>query len=303
MLERARRAGDHLWRAVKAAIGEYGKDYCPQMAAAISYGVLFSVFPLAIVFVAVLGLVMQDDQRREEVTSWLLEHLPLSDEAGLDLAKAVSGLASPFSAAGLVAFFGLLWAASGMMAAIRAALTNIWDVEQPRSIVRGKLFDFLLVFAAGLLLVASFGVTILASVVKRASADASSSLGWFSDVVFAAGTVTAILLPLALTFVTFILLYHYVPMPRPVWRYIWPGALAAAVGAELLKTGYAYYLAYFADYNLVYGSLGAVIGFMFLVYLTATVFLFGAELSAALPATAPVRPGERAPRATADPLP
>jgi membrane protein len=92
-------------------------------------------------------------------------------------------------------------------------------------------------------------------------------------------------------------------MPRPVWRYLWPGALVAAVGAELLKTGYAYYLAYFANYNLVYGSLGAVIGFMFLVYLTATVFLFGAELSAALPATAPVRSGEPAPRATADPQP
>ena len=79
---------------------------------------------------AILGLVMQNDARREDVTQWLLDNLPLSEQAGLDLANAVAGIASPFSAAGLVALVGLLWGASGMMAAIRAALTNVWKVEQ-----------------------------------------------------------------------------------------------------------------------------------------------------------------------------
>lgn len=274
-----------LWCLVWTAGNEYGSDYCPQMASAISYGVLFSLFPLAIFLIAILGLVLQDDARREQVTTWLLDNLPLSEEAGLDVADAVSGLASPFSIAGLVALIGLLWAASGMMAAIRAALSNIWSGEPKRSIVRGKLFDFLLVLVAGILILASFGVTVAVRVVQQVSEDASDSLGAFGSVVFAAGELTEIILPLALTFLTFLVLYRYVPTARPRWRELWPAALGAAVAAELLKTGYAYYLAYFANYNVIYGSLGAVIGFLFLVYLSATVFLFAAEVASVWPRT------------------
>jgi membrane protein len=58
-------------------------------------------------------------------------------------------------------------------------------------------------------------------------------------------------------------------------------ALFAAVAFELLKRGFAIYLAHFADYNVVYGSLGAVIAFLFFVYLAASVLLFGGELGAA----------------------
>jgi membrane protein len=281
-LDRLRGLGGSFYRVIRKTVDAYGNDYGAQMAAAISYGVLFSLFPLAILVVAILGLVLQNEQARETVTNWLLDALPLSDQAGLDLENAVSGIASPFSAAGLIALIGLLWGASGMMAAIRRALSNVWNVDRARSAVRGKLFDFLLVAFAGVFLIASFGGTIVVRVVQKASQDAADSLGAFNGLFSFAGEATAILVPLALTFATFVLLYHYVPTPRPPWRALWLPALIAAAAAEIVKNGYAFYLAYFKDYNLVYGSLGAVIGFLFLVYLTATIFLFGAELAATL---------------------
>ncbi len=69
---------------------------------------------------------------------------------------------------------------------------------------------------------------------------------------------------------------HYVSSPGP-------GALLAAAGFEILQYGFSAYLSNFANYNRVYGSLGAVIAALFFVYLNASVFLFGAEVASEYP--------------------
>jgi membrane protein len=59
--------------------------------------------------------------------------------------------------------------------------------------------------------------------------------------------------------------------------------LFAAVGYELVKRGFSIYLDNFANYDAVYGSIGAIIAFMFFVYVAAVVFLLGAEMAAIWP--------------------
>ena len=80
-----------------------------------------------------------------------------------------------------------------------------------------------------------------------------------------------------------LLLYHYVPPVRPRFADLWVPALLVALTVQVTQVGYGFYLSRFADYNLVYGSLGAAIGFLFLVYLCAAIFLFGAQLAATWP--------------------
>ena len=67
------------------------------------------------------------------------------------------------------------------------------------------------------------------------------------------------------------------------FRHVWPGALVAAVGFEFVKNAFAIYLATFGNYDAVYGSLGAVTAFLFFVFLSANIMLFGAELAAEWP--------------------
>jgi membrane protein len=216
--------------------------------------------------------------------------VPLSEGANLDLEKAVSGLATPLSAAGLLSLVGLLWSASGLSGATQAALNRVWGVERGRPAARAKLADFAFIVAAGLVVLVSFGLTIVAQVVRRVTDEASSGLGALDDVLTAAGAATEILIPFILTFGTFLLLYHYVPVGRPRFRDIWAGALFAAAAFEAVKIGFAFYLANFSRFNLIYGSLAAVIGFLFFVYVSASFFLLGAELAAAWPGAA--TPGE-----------
>ena len=70
----------------------------------------------------------------------------------------------------------------------------------------------------------------------------------------------------ALLFATFGLLYRLVPAASARMRDIWPGALAATVGFTALQYAFSVYVVHFSHYNKVYGSLGAVIAFMFFSY-------------------------------------
>ncbi len=79
---------------------------------------------------------------------------------------------------------------------------------------------------------------------------------------------------------TFGLLYRFVPATTVRLRDVWFGAVVAALGFELVKNGFAFYLRHIANYDIIYGSLGTIVAFLFLVYLSSLVFLFGAELAA-----------------------
>ena len=88
----------------------------------------------------------------------------------------------------------------------------------------------------------------------------------------------------ALLFATMIglaLLYRYGPSrERAEWVWVTPGALFATVawlGSSML---FSWYVSSFGSYNKTYGSLGAAIGFMTWIWLSATIILMGAELNA-----------------------
>jgi membrane protein len=92
-------------------------------------------------------------------------------------------------------------------------------------------------------------------------------------------SVLPLMIPAVLTFVVFLLLYRYVPNVSNRFGDLWPGALAATVLFELLKNGFAFYVAKFNNYDVIYGSLGAIMLFLLFVYLAANLLLVGAELA------------------------
>jgi len=94
-------------------------------------------------------------------------------------------------------------------------------------------------------------------------------LGWVSAFV-----------PTAVSIVTFTILYRTIPRNGVIWRQVWLGGLAAGLVWEAARQLYTWYLANFARYNLIYGSVGAIIGFLLWAYLSAMILLLGAEFTA-----------------------
>jgi membrane protein len=295
MIGRVREAATRLLRAVPAAVSKYVADRGPQLAAAVSYHVLFSLVPLFIFLASIAGLLLQNDERRQDLIDELLERFPLSDQAGIDLERILSEIPTPASAIGIISIVGFLWTASGMMAALRIGLTVAFDdgSRATRPFARSKLVDLLLVLVVGVIVLVSFGLSIVVHAVERWSetlADVLGSAGFRGD------GVLGVLVPLALTIAAFALAYHLVPPSRPPLRQVWVAALLAGAAFELVKVGFSYYLATLATYDVLYGSLGSLFAFLFVVYLEASVFLVGAELAFQWPRSSePGPPSEHVP--------
>ena len=118
-----------------AAGSRYAGCDASDSAAGIAYRVLFSLAPLAVVLVSVFGLLLQDQDLENDVISKVVSVVPVNSQ---DVTKAIENIATPASAAGLVSLVVLVWAASGMMSAIRLGLERAMDIAEDRGAVRGS---------------------------------------------------------------------------------------------------------------------------------------------------------------------
>jgi membrane protein len=270
-----------LWHALRGAVRSSSRHGVSQLAAAISFRVLFSLVPLVALAVAVVDLVLPAG-RREEVIDWIIE--TLSGSTGLEesVRREVTQGATTASVAGLVALVGLIWAASGMMGAIRKAFATIWQEAPREPYLHGKLVDLTVVLGAGIAAILGFGLGIVVDALSEAGTGIGAAIGvegadrWVGAAAARAAT-------LLLIFVCFCALYRIVPPVVPRWAALWPGAAVGAVSFKVATTAYGAYLARFGDLSVVYGSLGAVLGFLLVVWAGSIAMLFGAEIVAGWP--------------------
>jgi membrane protein len=265
------------------ALKDFFADRAPQLAAAVSYYVLFAVFPLAIVVVATAGLVLDEQTVREQVIDQVVRRLGLVGANASELAELMQETLTGLGALGLLGLAGLIWTASGVMTSLRNAVNTAFDVEDRRPILRGKLLDVGFVFLMAPLFAASLAVTFL---VRLAGAGAAAAGDWLGPAEVLAGVgleVVSVVVAIAFSFVIVVLVYRWVPARRMALSEVWVGALIAAVLLEFAKSALALYFRYFGNYDAIYGSLGAVISFMFFVFVAANIVLLGAEAASEWP--------------------
>ncbi len=266
---------------------EFRDDDCQHLAAAVSYHVLFSIFPLVIVAIGVFGIVTGSPHVGESVITKLLQVLPLDAEGQQQLRDMVASISGAGGAIGLIGLVGVAWSASGVMAAVRAAVNIAWDVDNRRPFLRGKAVDLLLLSGTLVLLAGTFGLVLLVSLTRRSADQLPGALA-----MLAGPTTVVVAVALVLTLLTalFAGLYFVLPAVPVRPRDAVAGAVVAAVGTGLLQLGFSIYVSNFAHYNRVYGSLGAIVAFLFFIYLVSMVFLFGAEVASEIPRLPESRP-------------
>jgi membrane protein len=240
--------------------------------------VLFSIAPLAIVLVSVFGLVLQDEELREDVTDRIVDALPVSVAGRQDVEKAITSIATPASAVGLVSLVLFVWAATGMMGAIRQGLERALGVDQSRPAVRAKLVDLALIVGTAVLVLVLAGVTVLDTLVQRASSKLASAIGLNADVF---GSVILRTSTFVLAVAVALLLYRFVPARGIAFRDGVVGALVTAVALLLISLASGYIYNKTSQLSVVYGSLTAALVFLYSVYLAAAALLLGAEVAAA----------------------
>jgi membrane protein len=268
-----------LLRVIPQAVEGFFADRCAQHAAGIAYRVLFSLVPLSIVLVAILGLVLRDDAVRNDVINRIVDWVHGASGSNSDnIAREIEKLASPATGVGLFSLLVFGWAATGMMASLRAGLEVAMRVERGRPAVRGKLVDVLLVVGAAALVVALVLVTLAAQVVLTWIQRPLEWLGVDSGVV-EQGILSGI--PFLLAVGVVLLLYRFVPARRLGFGDAVAGAIVTAVLLFVISLLLGLTLQRTRSLGTIYGSLTAGLVFLYSVYLYASALLLGAEVAAA----------------------
>jgi membrane protein len=257
---------------IKESLTEFGTDNGSLLAASVSFNLLLSIFPLALAVVYIAGSFTGSPYTQAQIIRGIGYLLPVSREL---IASTVTSVASARGAIGVLAFIGLVWGGTSFFNCIRASLNTAWGIRKPHPLLKGQLINLIMMIGAAILLFLSVLITVFLSTVSEQGIQVAGA-----ELVHRGLTerILANVLAVCLAFVVFLLLYRFIPGRRPKWKDIWLGALAAALSFEITKIIFLVYLRVFNPYNLVYGSIGALIAFLMWTYLSALVFLFIAKV-------------------------
>lgn len=255
-------------------VNEFLHKNCPYIAGAIAFYTLLSIFPLLLAIISVLGyLGPSTEEAQLELTMRLADVIPVSSDL---IGQTVASVVSARVVTGVVGIVGLFWMSTVVFGAIRKGINAAWGITAPRSFLKERLIDLALMLGAGLvLLVVLFSGPAL-GIVREATVVVAPDSVFFNNMVW---NVTSRLLLPALAFVTFLVLYRFLPNTDVKLSNIWAGALGASLAFDAANLAFVWYVQNYGHYNLIYGSVGTILAMLTWVYLSSIILLFGALIT------------------------
>ena len=254
-------------------VREMSADDATHMAAGVAYYAVLSLFPLTVGLISLLSLVLESEAVKGEVFSFFQTYLPGS--GGL-LETNIVAVGNIRGFLGVVSFLGLFWSASLLFGAISRVVNRAWDVHQDRPFYIEKLRHIAMTVTVAPLFLMSIGTT---AALQFLGSHEVPVIGRMAFLDHNAINILTRPLPFVFSLTIFLLIYKFTPNTHTYWRYIWPGALLAAVLFEVSKSVFVFYLDNFADYERVYGSLASVIVVLAWTYVSGLILIAGAEFS------------------------
>ncbi len=258
---------------VKDTIQSFQEANGTEGAASIAYYAIFSLFPLLLLFVSVGSLFIETG----EVFRFVEEAFPASDELIRNNVEQVMAARGPV---GVIGFITLLWSASGAFSVLAAHINQAWDAADERGFLEKRLVALGMLAGLGLLFVATILVSTIFELLPRLQIPLLSDIAFYDSWWW---RTLSLIVPYLLTLVLFWSLYRWVPEADVPWENALLVAALVALLWELARNIFVWYLSSgLVSYDLVYGSLGAVVALMFWIYISATITLIGAHLSQAI---------------------
>jgi membrane protein len=260
---------DILWRTY----GQIGDDRLLAVAAGVVFYGLLAIFPAVTAFVSLYGLFAK--------ASTISDHLSLAagfiPSGGVEIIQEqINRITAKGDARLSLAFafsLGLaLWSANAGMKAVIDALNVTYNEKEKRGFIKLNLISLALTGGAILSLLVALG-----SIVVLPLMLSSFGLGGWTEIL-----LRFLRWPVLICLVVFGLavLYRFGPSREsPRWEWLSVGSVTAAIAWLVGSALLSWYLANFANYDATYGSLGAAIGMMILMWMSSIVILVGAELN------------------------
>ena len=262
------------WRRFLAflhfALRHFLHDNCLRVAASLSYTSLLALVPLTAVSFAVLAEVPYFQNMQGEMQAYVFENF--MPDAGSHVVAAFEGFVGNARKMGTIGLASLAVVAIMLFNTILSTINLIFRVHRPRP-WWGRLFLFVGVLVlAPIVVAASFALAgIIVTATKGLGLEVfTGPLGRIAR----AGPATIMILGLTL-------FYRMVPNRKILWRDALLGGIVGGLLFSGLRWGFSLYLVYFPTYQAIYGTMSVVPVFLVWMYLSWTMILIGAVMTAA----------------------
>jgi membrane protein len=263
------------WKLIKQTVDEWQQDEAPRMGASLAYYALFSLAPLLVIVIFIIGLVYKGDT---------VGHIQRQVQSlvGADAAKTVAVAIHNAGAFGhgiiatIVSFVVLSLGATGVFSELHTAMNKIWKVRRRQntfilSMLSDKFASFTMVLAIAFLLLISMIVSAVLSAVTAYFSyllPGANFLWHIADLLVSFGVVTLL----------FALLFRYVPDERITWRDVWIGAAATALLFDVGKFLIGFYIGQ-SSVGSMFGAAGSIVVILAWVYYSSQLVFLGAEFT------------------------
>jgi len=266
----------YFLKLMRYALKRFGQEHASEAAASMAFYTLFSLFPVILIVVAANSFFLESLNVQEKILETILKFFPVASHQ--IISTNMQQILQARGAFGITGLIALVWAATRVFTTLVHNLNRAWIDAPAQNIFRARLtaFSIILFFVAllPLFLMAKAVIHLIASLNIQliGSVNISYFRPIFSNII--------IYVFICMTLMSF---YRWVPKTKVKWPEAFGGAFFAVISEEVATSAFSWYLSSgLSKYNLVYGSLGALISFMTWIYIINLIVLFGAHLSAAI---------------------
>lgn len=265
-----------IWQLFKKSFQEWYEDDPFQKAAALAYYTLFSLAPLLIILIGIVGLFAGTTEAQEYIVGGLAGLL--GEESAGAIREMVRN-ANREQGGGFATLLGivlLLFGAGGVLGQFQYSLNQIWGVKTKSDsgwwpIIRARFFSYAMLLVIGFLLLVSLVITTVLSAMTR----------YLNEIFPAAAALWPVLdILISFLFVTalFAMIYKSLPDVHIAWKDVWIGAAITAILFAIGKFLIGLYLGK-SGVSSTYGAAGSLVTILLWVYYSALIFFFGAEVT------------------------
>jgi membrane protein len=268
----------NVFSLLKQTFQEWLQDKVPQLGAALAYYTVFSLAPLVLVLLAIVGVIFRDDPAGawNKITQQMSYFL---DPSAVQIVQNIAQKASQPGKSTIATIIGValaVFGASGVFGQLQDALNTIWGVKaKPAAGIWGFLRSRFLSFA----MVAGVCFLLLVSLAIEALLKGFSH---YVQSILPGGIVIALAVYLVFDFAVVVLLFamifKFLPDVEIQWRDVWIGAVMTAIFFGLGKWLLGFYLGSGAAAS-AYGAASSLITLLLWVYYSSQILLFGAEFT------------------------
>jgi membrane protein len=267
---------DGVPEIIRVAFMRFGQERGSEAAASLAYYAFFSIFPMLLVFIVIGSYFLDRNVVQQQILNLLQGVLPGAKDLVIGNIDQVLQLRGAVT---FLALITLIWSATSVFNILAKNINRAFPKAVVPDFLKGRWMGFLMLLAMGLLGILAFAVTTgvgLIPAIQIPFNDKSlhETLLW---------QIGSFLVPIGFNTLAFWAMYYWVPSVDVSRKASLIGALVTGVTWEILNNVFTWYLSSgLSQYRLVYGSLWTVVALLFWIYLTSSLALLGAHLTASI---------------------